>query len=130
MQAESDEENVVTCIPSTSQRSPTSKGCMTNKKIIASKIVFRVLPNMKTATRSCELRKTKKRVVAISRMRSQRANTIRPTTTLAIWWSLFTAVLVSLRVRARALRSRNAFTYRIMPFNDQLERESENERFV
>uniref|UniRef100_A0A0A9DFG3 Uncharacterized protein n=1 Tax=Arundo donax TaxID=35708 RepID=A0A0A9DFG3_ARUDO len=44
------------------------------------------------------------------RMRRQRANTMITTTTLAIWCSLFTAVFVSLSVRARALRSLNTFT--------------------
>ena len=82
-----------------------------NKKTIASKTVFSVFPNTKTVRRICELRKTKKCVVAIPRIKSQSANTTIPTTTLAIWFSLFTAVFVSLSVRARALRSLKAFTY-------------------
>ena len=82
-------------------------------------MVLRVFPNMKTATRSCELSRTKNFDVAIPRMRSQRASTINATTTLAIWWSLFTAVLVSLSVRASALRSLNAFTYRIHTYDSE-----------
>ena len=79
---------------------------------MASKIVFIVFPNTKTATRSCELVNTKKCVVAMPRISSQRADTMRPTTTFPIWLSLLTAVLVSLSVRARALRSLNALTYK------------------
>jgi hypothetical protein len=61
-----------------------------NDYISVSKKCLQCVPNMKTARRSCKLRKTKKCVVAIRRIRSQRANTMMPTTTLAIWFNLFT----------------------------------------
>lgn len=116
---------MLTAILSTSQRSPTSNGCITNKKIMASNVVLHVLPNTNTTKSSCELRNMKKCVVATLSIRSHITIISIPTTIFNIWWSLFTAVFVSLRDNARALRSRNTFTWKgteffIIPLNQNI----------
>lgn len=90
--------------PSTTHRSPTSKGCITKTNMIASNMVLQVLPNIKAATTSCDERRTSTFVVAIPIKRSQM---IMVTITRIIVTNLFnclTAVLVSPNAWARAFR--------------------------
>ena len=100
-----------TCIPSISQRSPTSNGCMTNKKMIASNMVLQVFPKINATTTIWELRKMKNLLEAIPNTISHKINIRMPNMTFTMWCSLSTAVLVSFSVKARALRSLNALTW-------------------
>ena len=74
----------ITWTPSMSHRSPTSNGCMTNKKIIASNMVLQVFPNMNATKTSCELTKRRNFVVAISNINSQITRIIMATKKLSI----------------------------------------------
>lgn len=55
----------VTCVPSITQRSPTSNGCMMNTNIRASNTVLHAFPNMNPATRSWDEMTTRILVVAM-----------------------------------------------------------------
>lgn len=108
-----DQESMLyTWTASISHRSPTSKGCITNKKIIDSNMVLHVFPNTNATTTTWELMKSKNLLVAIPKITRQMTRMMMLTKTFTIWWSLFTAVFVSFSVKARALRSLNAFTYK------------------
>lgn len=99
-----------TWTPSISHRSPTSKGCITNRKMMASKVVLHELPNIKTTRRTWELIRSRNFPVVMPRIRSHMMNIMMPTTKFTMRWRLFTAVLVSSSVRASALRSLKALT--------------------
>lgn len=101
-----------TCIPSISHLSPTSNGCMTNKKMIASNMVLQVFPKMNATTTIWELTKTKNLLEAIPSTISHKIDIRMPNITFTIWCSLSTAVLVSFSVKARALRSLKALTWK------------------
>ena len=107
-----------TWTPSISQRSPTSKGWMMNKKMISSKMVLHVFPKTKATTRSWELATRSNLGEAISRTWREMTTIIVATITFTILWSLFTAVFVSFNVNARALLSLKAFT--CMQQNNQI----------
>lgn len=100
-----------TWIPSISQRSPTSNGCIMNKNMIASNTVLQVFPKMNTTNRSWELIKTRKWEIGIPSIMSQIIRIMTLTRMLNILWSSSTAVFVSLRDNASALRSLNALTW-------------------
>lgn len=103
---------VFTWTPSTSQRSPTSYGCITNRKMIASKTVLHVFPNINTTKRIWELMNTRKWVIGIPSIMNQVITIITPTRMFNKLWSSSTAVFVSLRDNDRALLSLNAVTWR------------------
>lgn len=108
-----DQESMLyTWTPSTSQRSPTSNGCITNKKMMDSNMVLQVFPNTNATTTTWELTKSKNLLVAIPKITRQMTRMMMLTKTFTIWWSLFTAVFVSFSVNASALRSLKAFTCR------------------
>jgi hypothetical protein len=90
--------------------SPTSKGCNTKRKTIASKIFLHVFPNINTTRSNWDDTKTSRFLVAIPRTNNQMMIRIVNRITLSIWWSLFTAVFVSLRDNERARLSLYTFT--------------------
>lgn len=97
-------------LPSMTQRSPTSKGCMTKRKMIASKICLHVLPNTNTTRSSCDERNNIKCVVAIPSTNNHMMITVMNMRALMKRWSLFTAVFVSHSDKANARRSLYTFT--------------------
>jgi len=101
-----------TWTPSTSHRSPTSNGCITNKKMIASKTVLQEFPNTNTANRSWDPMKTRKCKIGVPSMASQTIKMTMPTIMFNMLWSSSTAVFVSFSDSASALLSLKAFTCR------------------
>lgn len=99
-----------TWTPSMTQRSPTSKGCMTKRKMIASKMVLHVLPNMKTMRSNWDETRTSSCEVAIPSTSTQMIRIIINNTPSKMRCNFLTAVFVSLNDKARARLSLYTFT--------------------
>lgn len=96
----------VTCTPSMTQRSPTSKGCITNTNMMASNTVLAVLPKINTTRRSWDEMNTSTWVVKNPIKTNQIMMFTRITITETSLFSSSTAVLVSVNERASDFRSR------------------------
>ncbi len=84
------------------QRSPTSNGCMTNMKMIASTRVLHTLPNRNAMSSICENTNTSRCIGEIPNMSNQTISTVSAKTTSTVLCSFFTAVSMSLNDNAKA----------------------------
>jgi hypothetical protein len=99
-----------TWTPPTSQRSPTSNGCITNKKIIISNTDLQVFPKINPTKRSCELKKTRKWTMGTPSIILYIINRMIATRTFSKLWISSIAIFVSLRDIASPILSLNALT--------------------